>query len=101
VTTNDTKHNEVSITPEKITLRFGEMEPVVVPRTSLRTRLQLIDWVYRLTGWPGMSVQGLRAFIAAVFQHHGWGLSEAKDAMDDQTLPDIDTVPRLAAAVPA
>jgi hypothetical protein len=55
------------------------MEPVVIPRASLRTRLQLIDWVYRLTGWPGMNRCRLRTFIAAIFTHHGWALPKSKD----------------------
>ena len=95
------KHHEVSITPDEITLHLGEMEPVVIPRASLRTRLKLIDWVYRLTGWPGMNVQALRAFIAAVFRHHGWGLSDVEDTTDDETLPEREAEPRLSAAVPA
>jgi hypothetical protein len=74
--TNKSTHNEVSITSDNITLRFGNMEPVVIPRSSLRTRLQLIDWVYRLTGWPGMNRCRLRTFIAALFEHHGWTLPE-------------------------
>lgn len=71
--------NDVAITSDNITLRFGDMEPVVIPRASLRTRVQLIDWVYRLTGWPGMNRCRLRSFIAAIFAHHGWALSESKD----------------------
>ena len=55
------------------------MEPVVIPRPTLRTRLQLIAWVYRLTGWPGMNRCRLRTFIAAIFTHHGWALPEAED----------------------
>jgi hypothetical protein len=55
------------------------MEPVVIPRAALRTRVQLIDWVYRLTGWPGMNRCRLRTFIAAIFAHHGWALPESKD----------------------
>ena len=99
MTINKTTHNEVSITSDKITLRSGEMEPVVIPRRTLRTRLQLIDWVYRLTGWPGMSVTALRVLIAAVFKHHGWGLSDAEDVIEKQTFPDIDASPALAHGV--
>jgi hypothetical protein len=71
--------NDVAITSETIMLRFGDMEPVVIPRATLRTRLQLIDWVYRLTGWPGMNRCRLRTFIAAIFAHHGWALPESKE----------------------
>ena len=76
---NKQENEEVSISWDKISLRFGEMEPVVIPRASLRTRLQLVEWVYRLTGWPGMNLRRMRAFIAAVFRHHGWALPEPKD----------------------
>lgn len=71
--------NQISIDLDKVTLRFGEMEPVVIPRCALRTRLRLIDWIYRLAGWPGMNVQRLRAFIGAIFRHHGWSLPDPKD----------------------
>ena len=65
------------------------MEPVVIPRTSLRTRLQLIEWVYRLTGWPGMNRCRLRTFIAAIFAHHGWALPESKDdPLANAAMPD-------------
>lgn len=73
---NEKEHNEVTITLDEIMLRFGDMEPVVIPRKSLRTGLRLLDWVYRLTAWPGMNVHRLRMFIAAVFRHHGWTLPE-------------------------
>ena len=73
------ENNNVSIEWDKITLRFGNMESIVIPRASLRTRLQLIKWVYRLTGWPGMNLLRMRAFIAAVFGYHGWELPETKD----------------------
>jgi len=71
--------NEVSIDLDKITLRFGEMEPVVIPRNAIRTRLRLIDWIYRLTGWPGMNVRRLRTFIEAIYRHHGWPLPSSDD----------------------
>ena len=72
-------HNATVITHNEITLRFGELEPIVIPRRALRTRLQLIEWVYRLTSWPGRNMVRMRAFIAAVFQHHGWGLPADED----------------------
>ena len=91
---NEKSHNEVSITLDEITLRFGEMESIVIPRSTLRTRLQLIEWVYRLTGWPGMNLQRLRTFIAAIFAHHGWALPElntsvplAEPSNKDRTQP--------------
>lgn len=67
---------EVSIGRDRITLCVGEMEPVIIPRHTLRTRLQLIEWVYRLTGWPGMNLKYMRTFIAAVFRYHGWALPD-------------------------
>ena len=87
--TNKPRNNEVSITSDEITLRFGDMEPVVIPRASLGTRLRLLDWVYRLTAWPGMNVQRLGAFIGAVFRHHGWGLPEqpADDVLIAESTP--------------
>ena len=95
MTINQTQH-QASISPDYITLRFGAMEPVVIPRAHLRTRLQLIDWVYRLTGHPDMTIEALRAFIAAVFQRHGWGLSDAEDQRKSPSV--IDSAPELAAA---
>jgi hypothetical protein len=95
---NNQENNEIAISRDKISLRFGEMEPVLIPRARLRTRLQLVEWIYRLTGWPGMNLRRMRAFIAAVFQHHGWALPEEKDdplttpkrAIEAETLlPDI------------
>jgi hypothetical protein len=71
---NEESPNKVSITLDEITLRFGDSKPVVIPRSTLRTRLQLIEWVYRLTEWPGMNLKRLRTFIAAIFAHHGWAL---------------------------
>ena len=71
--------NEVLIDLDKITLRFGEMEPVVIPRNAIRTRLRLIDWIYRLTGWPGMNVRRLRTFIEAIYRHHGWPLAGSEE----------------------
>ncbi len=37
---DEESRNEVAITLDEITLRFGNMEPVVIPRSTLRTRLQ-------------------------------------------------------------
>jgi hypothetical protein len=71
--------NEASIDLDKITLRFGEMEPVVIPRNAIRTRLRLIDWIYRLTGWLGMNLQRLRTFVEAIYRHHGWPLLGSED----------------------
>jgi hypothetical protein len=78
---NRPPRTQVTIDHDNITLRSGNMEPVVIPRTALRTRLQLVDWTYRLTGWPGMTVEALRALIAAVFRQHGWTLSDPEDEM--------------------
>ena len=95
MTINQTKH-QVSISPDHIALRFGAIEPIVIPRLRLRTRLQLIDWVYRLTGHPGMTIEALRAFITAVFQRHGWGLPDAEEQSKSRSV--IDSAPELAAA---
>ena len=73
------EENDISISWDKITLRFSEMEPIVIPRASLRTRVQLVEWIYCLTGWLGMSLRRMRAFIAAVFRHHGWSLPGPRD----------------------
>ena len=72
-------HNEVSISMDRIRLRFGQMEPITIPRRSLRTRLQLIEWIYRLTHWSGMNLERMRRFIEAVFRHHGWALPDPMD----------------------
>jgi hypothetical protein len=75
------------------------MEPVVIPRASLRTRVQLIDWVYRLTGWPGMNRCRLRTFIAAIFAHHGWALPESNDnALGNAAMPDATLESHLQTA---
>ncbi len=76
---NTEKTNQVLIDLDNVTLRFGEMEPVVIPRSAVRTRLRLLDCVYRLTGWPGMKVQYLREFIAAIYRHHGWALPDPEE----------------------
>jgi hypothetical protein len=73
------KQDRVTIDSDRITLSFGNMEPIVIPRRALRTRLQLVEWIYRLTGWPGMNLQRMRKFIAAVFRHHGWRLPKPQD----------------------
>ena len=73
------KQDRVTIDSDRITLSFGNMEPIVIPRRALRTRLQLMEWIYRLTGWPGMNLQRMRKFIAAVFRHHGWRLPKPQD----------------------
>jgi hypothetical protein len=78
---NTKEINEVSIDLDKITLRFGEMEPVVIPRHAIRTRLRLIEWIYRLTGWPGMNVGRLRIFIEAIYRHHGWPLPSSAEGL--------------------
>ncbi|HEV3410283.1 MAG TPA: hypothetical protein VG095_08305 [Chthoniobacterales bacterium] len=96
--TSKQQRDEVLITLEEITLRFGEMEPVVIPRATLRTRLQLIAWVYRLTGWPGMNVQRLRAFIAAVSLHHGWALPDAEDDVSGEVSRDAEPALQLESA---
>ena len=69
--------NPISIGVDTVTLRLDDADPIIIPRRTMRTRLQLIDWVYRLTAWPGMTLSLLRKFIAAVFRHHGWSLPEA------------------------
>ena len=99
--TNKPKHQEVSITSDQITLRFGAMEPVSIPRADLRTRLQLIEWVYRLTGWPGMSVKALRVFITAVFQTHGWGIPESEDDSRQEALRAAEAAPHFEDAAHA
>jgi hypothetical protein len=87
--TNQPTPNDIEVTSDSITLSFGDMEPVVIPRTSLRTRLQLIDWVYFLTDWPGMNRSRLRSFIAAIFAHHGWASPESKGyTLANAAMPD-------------
>jgi hypothetical protein len=73
------KQDRITIDSDRITLSFGNMEPIVIPRRALRTRLQLVVWIYRLTGWPGMDLQRMRKFIGAVFRHHGWRLPKLDD----------------------
>ena len=89
-------HDEVSINRDRITLRFGEMEPVVISRGTLRTRLQLIEWVYRLTGWPGMNLKHMRTFIAAVFRHHGWALPDSPEQIGRRASVSSDELGALA-----
>jgi len=66
----------VTIDNNNVLLRLGEAESIVIPRRSLRTRLQLLEWVYRLTSWPGMNPHRLRTFIASMCGHHGWELPD-------------------------
>lgn len=100
---NTQEINQVSIDLDTVTLRFGEMEPVVIPRSALRTRLRLIDWIYRLTGWPGMNVRRLRIFIEAIYRHHGWRLPQLEN--DNFLLlnpqPGSESEVRMEAALPA
>ena len=97
---NTEEINEVSIDLDKITLRFGEMERVAIPRNAIRTRLRLIDWIYRLTGWPGMNVRRLRTFLEAIYRHHGWPLpgSEEEPSLDPSSTSASETEARMAAA---
>ena len=81
--------NNISIRWDTITLSFDGMEPIVIPRARLRTRLQLVEWIYRMTSWPGMNLRLMRAFIAAICRHHGWQLPESRD--DLQTTPGQGT----------
>ena len=71
--------DRVTIASDRITVSFGAMEPIVIPRRALRTRLHLLEWTYRLTGWPGMNLSRLRNFISAVSRHHGWRLPDPND----------------------
>ena len=74
------KHQErVRIDLDRITLFFGPMEPIAIPRRALRTRLDLLEWTYRLTGWPGMNLRRLRTFISALPRHHGGRVPEPDD----------------------
>ena len=95
---NEDDRNEVTVDLDNVTLRYGNMEPVVIPRVSLRTRLQLIEWVYRLAGWPLMNMRTLRAFIAAISEHHGWGLARAEDGSRDEALPMLEPASQLERA---
>ena len=87
--------NQVLIDLDKVTLRFGEMEPVVISRSAVRTRLRLIDCVYRLTGWPGMKLQYLREFIAAIYRRHGWALPDPDED------PLLISIPQSASGLEA
>jgi len=98
VTINKTKHSEISIDADEISIRAGAMEPVVIRRADLRTRLELIDWVYRLTGWPGITVQALRAFISAVLAEHGWAFASAEDNSAAETSRPASSTTHLVTA---
>jgi hypothetical protein len=85
------KTQSITIDIDKIVLRFSETDSIVIPRRTLRTRLQLIEWVYRLTNWPRMNLVRMRAFIAAIFRHHGWALPyEHPDTDDAEATPTYD-----------
>lgn len=97
---NKKRDEQIIIGLDAVTLRFGDMEPVVIPRARIATRLRLLDCVYRLTGWAGMNARRLRAFIAAVSNHHGWALPEpGADPLlvEDAAARDF----QLSAAAPA
>ena len=68
------KDNHITITADEIVLHLDSSKPIAIPRSKLRTRLRLLDWTYSLIGRPGITLPHLRAFIAAVFRHHGWTL---------------------------
>jgi hypothetical protein len=66
--------NHITINADKIIVHLDSSERIVIPRAKLRTRLELLAWTYSLILRPGMTLHRLRAFIAAVFRHHGWTL---------------------------
>lgn len=68
------KDNHITISPDEIVVHLESSEPIAIPRSKLRTRLQLLDWTYSLLGRPGITVPKIRALIAGVFGHHGWAL---------------------------
>jgi hypothetical protein len=45
-----------------------------------------------------MTMEALRAFITAVFQRHGWRLSDAEQGSGGKSPSVIDSAPELAAA---
>jgi hypothetical protein len=68
------KDNHITINPDEIVVHLDSSERIAIPRSKLRTRLQLLDWTYSLLGRPGMTLPKIRALIAGVFRHHGWAL---------------------------
>jgi hypothetical protein len=71
------KDNQITINADEIVVHLESSEAIAIPRSSLRTRLQLLDWTYSLIGRPGITLRHLRALISAVFHHHGWALPRA------------------------
>jgi hypothetical protein len=68
------KDSQITINADEIVVHLDKSAPIAIPRSRLRTRLRLLDWTYSLIGRPGITLRHLRAFIAAVFRHHGWAL---------------------------
>ena len=71
------KDNKVTINPNEIVLTLDSSESIAIPRSRLRTRLQLLEWTYSLIGRPGITLRDIGALIAAMFRHHGWALPPA------------------------
>lgn len=71
------KDNKIRINANEIVVCLDDSQTIAIPRSRLRTRLQLLEWTYSLIGRPGITLRDIRALIAAVFRHHGWALPPA------------------------
>ena len=74
------EEKKITINAREIVIHLDSSEPIVIPRSKLRTRLELLGWTYTLAGHPGITLQHLRAFIGAMFRHHGWALPSEERA---------------------
>lgn len=90
--------DHINIDLDRVTLRLGDTEPIVIPRRKVSTGLRLLAWTYRLTGYPGMTAGRLRAFIKAVSRHHGWSLPESENGFPPDELVEHEAIPTSAVA---
>ena len=82
---------QIVINPRQIVVPLHGREPIIIPRAKLRTRLELLAWSYLLAGRPGITLSHLRAFIAAVFRHHGWPLPGDENGAAQDSSKDGNT----------
>ena len=82
---------QVTVNTREIAVPLDGREPIIIPRAKLRTRLELLAWSYLLAGRHGMTLRHLRAFIAAMFRHHGWPLPVDEDGAAQDSAKDGNT----------
>jgi hypothetical protein len=68
------KDTQITINADEIVIHLDRSESIAIPRAKLRTRLELLAWIYSLISHPGVKLRHLRALLSAMFRHHGWAI---------------------------